>query len=115
MELHGVLSEALAHACGIASAVFGWLGIGALAWGGARAVTGLLRARLNEQSQLQARLDLGKHVALGLEFLVARDVLDSIVDPGWDELGKLAAIVVLRTAIQLSLARELREIAADPA
>jgi uncharacterized membrane protein len=38
-----------------------------------------------------------------------------MIEPSWDQLGKLAAIVLLRTAIQYSLSRELREVAAEHA
>lgn len=109
--MEALLTTFLARACAAASGVFGWLGIGFLAWGGARAVVLALRGSLRGDSHAAARLDLGRHLALSLEFLVAKDVLDSIVEPTWDELGKLAAVVALRTVIQLSLSRELREVA----
>jgi uncharacterized membrane protein len=115
IEPHSLVSGALATACASAGACFGWLGVGALSWGGARAVTRLLRNALREQSHAGMRLELGRYLALSLEFLVAKDVLDSMIEPSWDQLGKLAAIVLLRTAIQYSLSRELREVAAEHA
>ena len=114
LELHTLISGTLANACATAGGLFGWLGVGMLAWGGLRALGRVARGLFRDGSHVDARLDLGRHLVLSLEFLVAKDVLDSIVEPTWDELGKLAAIVVLRTVIQLSLVRELREVAADP-
>jgi uncharacterized membrane protein len=110
---HSWIAGALVKACATAGALFGWLGIGVLAWGGVRALARLLRGSLaGSDSYAKARLDLGRNLALSLEFLVAKDVLDSIVEPTWDELGKLAATIALRTVIQLSLTRELREVEA---
>jgi uncharacterized membrane protein len=111
--LHALISGSLATACALAAGLFGWFGVAWLAWGGLRALFHVGRASLLGASHVQARLDLGRHLALSLEFLVAKDVLDSIVEPTWDELGKLAAIVVLRTVIQFALARELHEVAAN--
>jgi uncharacterized membrane protein len=110
--VNGALATSLARVCLNAGALFGWLGVGMLALGGSRALGRLLSATLRGASHVEARLELGRYLALSLEFLVAKDVLESMVEPSWDELGKLAAIVVLRTAIQLSLSRELREVSA---
>jgi uncharacterized membrane protein len=107
------IASLLAKVCAAASSIFGALGIGFLGWGGARAVILALRGSLRGDSHAAARLDLGRHLALSLEFLVAKDVLDSIVEPTWDELGKLAALVALRTVIQFSLSRELREVVSE--
>jgi uncharacterized membrane protein len=112
LELHTLVAGSLAKACATAGGLFGWLGVGMLVWGGMRALSRVARGLFRDASHVDARLDLGRHLALSLEFLVAKDVLDSIVEPTWDGLGKLAAIVLLRTAIQWSLARELREVAA---
>jgi uncharacterized membrane protein len=63
------------------------------------------------------RLGLGRFLALGLEFQLASDLLRTAVAPTFDEIGKLAAVAAIRTALNFFLARELREareeIAAD--
>lgn len=56
------------------------------------------------------RIELGKHLALGLEFFVGKDIIESVVSPSWDDLGKLGAIVLLRTILTVFLARELKEV-----
>lgn len=53
------------------------------------------------------RVDLGRWLALGLEFELAADILRTTVAPSWDDIGKLAAIVVLRTALNYFLQREI--------
>ena len=61
--------------------------------------------------QETVRLQLGRWLAIGLEFLLAADILRTAVAPTWDEIGKLAAIVVLRTVLNFFLNREIRDIA----
>lgn len=53
------------------------------------------------------RLRLGRHLALGLEFQLGADILATAVSPSWDEIGKLAAIAGIRTALNYFLTREL--------
>jgi len=54
------------------------------------------------------RMEVGKHLALGLEFLVGKDIIESVVQPTWDELGKLAVIILLRTLLTLFLGWEMK-------
>jgi uncharacterized membrane protein len=55
----------------------------------------------------EVRLSLGRWLALSLEFLVAADILRTAVAPSWEELGRLAAIIALRTALNFFLDREI--------
>src|SRR5262245_40320124 len=55
------------------------------------------------------RLWLGRFLALGLEFQLASDLLRTAVAPSFDQIGKLAAIAAIRTALNFFLARELAE------
>jgi uncharacterized membrane protein len=55
------------------------------------------------------RLRLGRFLAMGLEFQLAADILSTAVSPTWEDLGKLAAIAVIRTALNFFLNRELKE------
>jgi uncharacterized membrane protein len=58
--------------------------------------------------QMVIRLSLGKALALALEFLLAADILRTAVAPNWDDIGKLAAIAILRTLLNYFLERELK-------
>lgn len=58
---------------------------------------------------IDIRLDLGKTLAMALEFLLAADILRTAVAPTWSDIGKLAAIAALRTLLNYFLDRELRE------
>ena len=55
----------------------------------------------------EIRLRLGRWLVLGLEFLLAADILKTAVAPTWTEIGQLAAIAALRTALNHFLRREI--------
>jgi uncharacterized membrane protein len=55
------------------------------------------------------RLDLGRFLALGLEFQLAADILRTAVAPSFTELAQLAAIAAIRTALNFFLGREIKE------
>lgn len=60
-------------------------------------------------SFLGIRLELGRFLALGLEFQLAGDVLRTAIAPTFDEIGQLAAVAAIRTALNYFLAREIEE------
>ncbi len=60
----------------------------------------------------EVRLTLGRWLAVGLEFELAADILNTAVTPTWSDIEKLAAIAALRTALNYFLEREIREEAA---
>lgn len=45
----------------------------------------------------------------GLTFQLAADIIESAVAPSWEEIGKLAAIAVIRTFLNFFLERDLSE------
>ena len=59
------------------------------------------------------RLRFGRWLSLALEFQLAADILKTAVAPTWDEIGQLAAIAVLRTALNFFLQREVEKAALD--
>jgi uncharacterized membrane protein len=54
------------------------------------------------------RIQFGSSLAIALELLLAADILATAIAPTWDDIGKLAAIAVLRTALNYFLERELK-------
>ena len=62
----------------------------------------------NGLSAMQARVTFGSAVSVSLELLLGADVLATAVAPSWDDIGKLAAIAILRTALNYFLERELK-------
>lgn len=65
-------------------------------------------SRKNILSSEDARIHFGSSVAVALELLLGADVLATAVAPSWDDIGKLAAIAVLRTALNYFLEKELK-------
>ena len=59
----------------------------------------------------QLRADFGTYLLLGLEFLIASDILKTVVDPTLDELAILGGVVVVRTALSVFLNKEIKELA----
>ena len=82
-----------------------------IAMGVLLALLGVARALANRQAAAftDVRLTLGRYLALALEFQLGADILSTAVAPSWDQIGKLGAIAVIRTALNFFLTRELRE------
>jgi len=55
----------------------------------------------------EIRLRLGRWLALALELLLGADILRTAVAPTWSEIGQLAAIAAIRTALNYFLPREI--------
>ncbi|MBY0524723.1 MAG: DUF1622 domain-containing protein [Gemmataceae bacterium] len=64
-----------------------------------------------ESATDEIRLRLGRWLVLALEFQVAADILRTAVAPNWNEIGQLAAIIVLRTVLNFFLQKEIAKAA----
>ncbi len=73
-----------------------------------RFVAAGLRTR-NAEVFVPVRLGLGRFLELGLEFQLASDVLRTAIAPSFREIGQLAAVATIRTALNYFLGREIRE------
>ena len=70
----------------------------------------------NDEGYTKIRLLLARYLALALEFQLGADILSTAISPSWDQIGKLGAIAVIRTALNYFLSREMeqeREITQD--
>ncbi len=98
------------------------LGIGIVAvitiiWGVIKGSVELVRVELSKPSIRgerhisfeQVRYDIGTHLLLGLEFLIAADIIRTIVRPSLEELAILGSIVVIRTVISYFLGKDIRQ------
>ena len=52
----------------------------------------------------------GTYLLLGLEFLIASDILKTVLEPTLNELAILGGIVVLRTVLSVFLNKEIKEL-----
>lgn len=68
-----------------------------------------VRRNTPEDTKDTIRLRLGRWLALALEFELAADILRTAIAPTWNEIGQLAAIVVLRTALNYFLQKEIEK------
>ncbi|SDJ08411.1 Uncharacterized membrane protein [Pedobacter sp. ok626] len=85
------------------------------------AALGLLKFISNELSRfknsfslektVQIKIEVGYYLLLGLEFLIASDIIDTILNPSFDDLGILAGTVVIRTGLSFFLNKEIESIA----
>ena len=91
--------------------------IGVVLWG---AIEGLIQLLLRIKSVLlrepqllpisHIRIAIGEKTALGLDFFLAGDIIQTIVIPTWESLAMLGGIVVIRTVIAFFLNKDLREL-----
>jgi uncharacterized membrane protein len=90
------------------------LGAIVIAAGVVVALVGLLRhlARGGSSSFTPIRLSFARYLTLALELQLAADILSTSVAPTWDRIGKLAAIAVIRTALNYFLNQEMKDEAA---
>ena len=78
-----------------------------------RGILSYIRQLFSRRQQVDAteviRLQLGRVLALGLEFTVASDILRTAVAPTHQDILNLGAIVLLRTLLNYFLEREIRQ------
>ncbi len=76
-------------------------------------------ARGRTESYTDIRLILARYLSVALEFQLGADILSTAIAPSWDQIGKLAAIAVIRTGLNYFLSREMeaerRETGVPPA
>ncbi|MFC1540408.1 DUF1622 domain-containing protein [Candidatus Margulisiibacteriota bacterium] len=94
----------------VANAV-GLMGVAIIVWGIILVLKDFLLELFSDEplSKRLPRQKLGSYLVLGLEFFIAADVIRTVLRPGWNEIGMLAAIVALRIMLSSFLGRELRE------
>ncbi len=84
------------------------------------AIIGLFRFIANELSRsknsfslaktVQIKIEVGHYLLLGLEFLIASDIIDTILNPSFEDLGILGGTVLIRTGLSFFLNKEIESI-----
>lgn len=84
------------------------------------ALTGVLSFLRNEMMRFtggysitnirRLRATFGTYLLLGLEFLIASDILKTVLEPTLNELALLGGIVVLRTILSIFLNKEIKDL-----
>ena len=66
---------------------------------------------INELTNIRKlRAVFGTYLLLGLEFLIASDILKTVLEPTMNELIILGGIVVVRTILSVFLNKEIKEL-----
>jgi uncharacterized membrane protein len=55
-------------------------------------------------------LNFGRWLVAGLSFQLAADIIESSVSPNWEEIGRFAAIAVIRTFLNFFINRDMEEL-----
>ena len=72
-----------------------------------RALGLFARRNMLPEAKEEVRLSLGRWLALALEFELGADILRTTIAPTLNDIGLVAAIIVLRTALNYFLQREI--------
>jgi uncharacterized membrane protein len=70
-------------------------------------IVGIVRGLKTDDVVLNVWQGFSRWLMVGLEFLVAADLVSTVVSPSWDELGRLATIAGIRTLLGFFLGRDL--------
>lgn len=83
--------------------------LGGVAWAAVQGLRRLAAEGPTTALYASVRLDLGRGILLGLELLIAADIIGTVVvEPTLANLGVLAGIVTIRTFLSFALEAELR-------
>lgn len=93
----------------------GIIGIIVIIWGVLLTVIEFLRSEYNaikspgihKNNKKDVRRHLGNYILLGLEFMIAGDIIHTVLYPSKESLIVLGAIVAIRTVISYFLNKEL--------
>lgn len=86
--------------------------ISGVAYAASLYIYNVIKGDLSSQGNIinQIRLTLGRVLILGLEFIVAADLIGTTTTPDYYAVGLLAIIVTIRTVLSFSINRELMSI-----
>ena len=91
-----------------------------LIWGVIMAGIDFLKSERNDRNRVvMARQNnfiksfLGSYILLSLEILIAADIIESIIKPTFQDILKLAILVVIRTVISYFLHKEIEDALKD--
>ena len=93
------------------------IGIAIILWGFGKGVIKLvpieimkLRGHDGSTETSRLRVGLGTYILMGLEFMIASDIINSVLHPEMDNLYILGLIVLIRTASGYFLGKEISEL-----
>jgi uncharacterized membrane protein len=75
-----------------------------------RCIPALLSRSATGQELRDGYLRFSRWLIAGLTFQLAADIVETAITPGWDDIGRLAAIAVIRTFLNFFLERDVVEV-----
>ena len=91
-----------------------YIGAAVIVWGALLGAVGFIRAefarlrgRPDTASTDTVRVRFGSYLLLGLEFLIAADIIGTVVKPTLTDVAILGGIVIIRTVISYFLNRDI--------
>jgi len=78
----------------------------------------MLKPRSTNVEKRRVWLHYARWLVLALTFQLAADIVHTVVAPSWDDIGRLAAVALIRTFLTFFLDRDMektRELQADDA
>ncbi len=105
----------LEQAIGIVEAALGIFGALFITYGAIIAIVQILRREsgLQWMSYHDIRWIFTTRILIGLEFFVAADILKTILEPTFQDLVVLGALVAIRTVVSYFLGKEVQEMPED--
>lgn len=95
--------------------IFDTVGVLLVTWGGVIAILGLIEKAFGSRPESKKKLhviyraDFASKMILALEFFLAVDIIKTVVSPTFEALGKLGALVVIRTVLNYFLNNDVEE------
>jgi len=88
--------------------ILGYAGAVLIIYGGFRAIVNVILLELKKPvfTYNQIRREFTDKIVFGLEFLIAADILSTLLSPTQQDLINLAVVVVIRTVLGYFLSRE---------
>lgn len=65
---------------------------------------------LPEEERGLVWLRFGRWLVAGLTFQLAADIIETSISPSWEDIGRFAAIAVIRTFLNFFINRDMREL-----
>ena len=102
--------------------VIDFVGIGIILWGFSLSFKNFVVSEISGVRNVVAlrniqivRCQLGTYLLVGLEFMIASDIIHTFISRSQDDLIFLGMIIVIRTVIGYFLGKELQELHEKPA
>ena len=79
-------------------------------FGTGKAIVGIVKSFLEGEDRLrEIGVELGRWLIAGLTFMLAADILETMIETEWEGISRLAAIAAIRTFLNFFLERDMRE------